>query len=223
MYCAIVSNGFVLLKKRIAGASAGSGGRRGPPRGKTMKKLSIISKRFLKDSSGAPLVEFAIIVPVFLMLFLGGFAAFDATRAARQTSLAASTLSDLATRVLTMNDETRDAMFLTADSMLGKYAANASAVITMTSIVNVLGDDSDDLSVSWSVSNAPGGALDIDDFSAVELPTIVDGESVIYVTVAADYDPVFKVFGSGGGAFSNLSMQRSAVRRPRFVREVIYE
>ena len=189
-----------------------------------MKRLSFWSKRFLKDTSGTPVIEFALVAPVFLLLFLAGFTAFDATRGVRQISLASSTLSDLATRVLTMNNASRDAMFLSAESILGKYALNANVSVTITSVVNVLGDDSDDLSVAWSVSKVPGEELNINDFSGVNLPTIVDGESVIYVTVAADYDPIIDVFpGMGPGAFSSVRVERTAVRRPRFVKEVLYE
>ena len=189
-----------------------------------MTRFTSWLKRFVKDTGGTPVIEFALIAPVFLLIFLAGFTAFDATRGVRQISLASSTLSDLATRVLTMNDASRDAMFLSAEAILGKYALNADVSVTITSVVNVLGDDSDDLSVAWSVSKVPGEALTINDFSGVALPTIVDGESVIYVTVAADYDPIIEFFpGLDPGAFASVRVERTAVRRPRFVKEVLYE
>lgn len=189
-----------------------------------MKKLFGLPRRFAKDTSGTPAIEFAFIAPVFLLLFLGGFSAFDAMRGVRQTSLAASTLSDLATRVLSMDDTTRDAMFLSAESILGKYALNANVSITITSVVNELGDGDDDLSVAWSVSKVAGEELDINDFDSVRLPTITDGESIIHVVVSADYDPVIDIIpGSYGNPFSGLKMNKTSVRRPRFVTEVVYE
>lgn len=189
-----------------------------------MRKLFCLPRRFAKDTSGTPAIEFAFIAPVFLLLFLGGFSAFDAMRGVRQTSLAASTLSDLSTRVLSMNDTTRDAMFLSAESIMGKYAVNANVSITITSVVNVLGDGVDDLSVAWSVSKVAGEELTISDFSSIQLPAITDGESIIYVAVSADYDPVIDFIPlSYGNPFSNLTMNKTAVRRPRFVTEVVYE
>jgi Flp pilus assembly protein TadG len=184
-----------------------------------MAKVSIVPETvFHRCERGAIAIEFALIGPLLIAIFLGCFISFDAVRGARQTSTAASVLSDLSTRVLEMNDASRDAFWLTGGAIMGKFASSNNPVMSVTSVVNVLGDGSNDLSVRWSHSNVAGNQLTTPDLANFDIPTIPEGESVILVIVRTTIVAPFRVAGFP----RPVVIERIAVRRPRFVTEVPY-
>jgi len=189
--------------------------------------VSISSQKFLRDARGTAVLEFAFLAPLMLGFMLGCIVTFDAVRAARQASTAATTVSDLATRVLVMHDDRRDAIFAAGEALLGKYAASGYN-LTMTSVANVFNDNTDDPVIVWAVASESGGELNQGDLAGFELPFIPEGESVVLVTLDVNYEPIFQIDPSSPigflGAWQNaFNMNDIAVRRPRFVAEVCYE
>ncbi len=178
------------------------------------------SPRAFRDcEAGASAIEFAFITPVLLTFMLGSLTVFDGTRALRQMNTTAQVVSDLVTRLDTLDDSQREAIFLAADGLLGRYGADAPHNVVITSVANILSDDDDDLHVVWSHSKEEGGELSDDDLDEFSFPQIPDGEGVVLVQVELEYKPV----AVGFGLPAKLNFADIAIRRPRFVSEVCYK
>ncbi|MEO0399818.1 MAG: hypothetical protein AAF224_10420 [Pseudomonadota bacterium] len=175
-------------------------------------------RRFLRAEEGSAVVEFAFLAPALIMFMLASVVSFDAVRALRQMSTAASTVSDLATRIAEMDDSTRDAIFVTAEALLGHYAEHNPYNITITSVANELGDGEDTLEVVWSESKTSGSEVTNASLSGYDLPEIPDGESIIMVEVDVQYDAAFAFRGYA----PTFDFEDISIRRPRFVTEVCY-
>ncbi|MEO1014192.1 MAG: TadE/TadG family type IV pilus assembly protein [Pseudomonadota bacterium] len=181
-----------------------------------LKKLRL--RRLAACEAGVSSIEFAFIAPVLIMFMLGSLTMFDAMRATRQMSTAAQVVSDLVTRLDTISDEQRDAVFLAAEALLGRYGESEETNFVITSVANLLHDNSDDLYVVWSEAKEEGTELTNDDLDAFSFPQIPNGEAVILIQTEMEYQPV----AVGFGLPTELKFEDIAIRRPRFVAEVCY-
>lgn len=176
-----------------------------------MTKILKPYRAFLQHQGGMAAVEFGFILPVLLVILVGSVSVFDLFKADRSTSSAANTVVDLTARQPVMNDTIRDTLFAAGRGLLGKYGNDASYAVTIASIEQVPGVG---LRVAWSESNAIGADITDAAIPSLDLPTVPDNESVIYVSVRSRYAPAF-------GTVMNFS--RETVRRPRFVAAIAYE
>lgn len=180
-----------------------------------LKKASRIWRR----EDGVSVIEFALIFPVLLAGFIGTVGVFDAMRASRLMTQAATTVVDLVTRQTEMDDETFDQLIMTAEAIVGTYAINSDFEVVMTSVINPLDpEDADDLEVSWSESTNDDLALETEDLAALNLPSLAEGDTLVMVSVSAGYTPTYAT-----GYIQPIDMRYTAIRRPRFVQQLTYE
>lgn len=186
-----------------------------------MRKLLKTISDWRRDESGVVAMEFAFIAPVLIFMFFGAISIYDTMRAARQASQTTLILSDLATRTLDMSDDKRDALFITANSLMSSWDANGTYSISVTSVINPkeeAGDEDVDAEVSWSEATSETAKIKDADLAKFDLPTIIEGDSLVLVEIKGDYSPIFAMLGIE----TSYSIERSSVRRPRFVSELIY-
>ena len=168
-------------------------------------------RSFLKETHGMAAVEFGFILPLLLAMLVGSVGVFDLYRADRSVSMAANMVVDLTARQSVMDDAVRDSLFAAGRGLLGKFGSDATYSITIASIFR---DPADGLEVAWSRSNSNGTDITDADIASLDLPTIPDNESVIFVRVNSNYAPAF---GTG------IDFSRQTVRRPRFVNAIAYD
>ncbi|MEO0319376.1 MAG: hypothetical protein AAF199_00590 [Pseudomonadota bacterium] len=173
----------------------------------TFGKLSA----FCRHRGGMAALEFAFILPLLLILLLGAVGTFDLYKADRAASVAANTVIDLTARQAVMNDTIRDTLFAAGQGLVGRYNSGSGISMTLASIVQ---DPDDGLEVAWSESTGSGSTITDADISSLDLPTIPNNESIIYIRLSSNYAPMF---GSG------LTFEREAVRRPRYVAAIAYD
>ena len=180
---------------------------------KSTKNFKGWIRQLLPCTSGIAMVEFALFVPIMMMIFFGSIAAFDAYRASQRVTLTADTIADLISRRVAMDDQARDLLFTTATALLGRFS-NASVVsLTMTNIIN----DDGDIEILWSEAKGNGTAIIEDDLLDLDLPTIPDGESVVLVNVATEYAPLLI-----SSVFDRSEFSNSRILRPRFSAHIDY-
>ncbi|MEL6257872.1 MAG: TadE/TadG family type IV pilus assembly protein [Pseudomonadota bacterium] len=174
-----------------------------------------------RDERGIAALEFALVLPALALFLVGILSIYTAAQAGKEASRAASTLSDLATRVIEMDDFTRDAMFDTAAVILSRFNGASTYTVSITSVINPPDPPNQapvDHAVDWSEATATDFAVTDDVLSRLELPSISEGESFILVVVTGEYHaPV-----SGPLLQAKTEIVRTSVRRPRFVAEVPY-
>lgn len=168
-------------------------------------------RKFVESNKGLAAVEFALVLPVLLILLIGSVGAFDLFRADRSVSYAANSIVDLTARQIIVTESTVDTLFATGRALIGRYETPGSVSISVASIISDAGNN---LSVDWS--RAEGGAALIadGDIQSLDLPNIPPNESVVFIRVENEYTPLFK---------TNFTFSRDAVRRPRFVAQIAFD
>jgi len=162
---------------------------------------------------GIAIVEFALFLPILMLLFMGAIASFDGIRASRQVIATTDTVADLISRRTNMDDSARDAMFEVTEALLGRFTTEDTMSVSISSIFN----DGDELKVLWSEANANTSPIDDEDISGLLLPTIPDGESVVIVSVSTEYAPILV-----NKAFDRVEFDNTVFVRPRFVPIIPY-
>ena len=85
----------------------------------------------LHDRSGTSAVEFAIALPVLILLFTGGFQLSDAVAAYRKVTTTARAMADLTSQYSTVNDTTLDRILNASQQVMAPYASsNATLVVS---------------------------------------------------------------------------------------------
>ena len=105
-------------------------------------------RRFARDRDGVSAIEFAIILPFMLTLYLGGVELGDGLAIKFKTTLAVRTVTDLASQYVSIDGTNMQAILGAASAVLSPYSAG-SAVVTLTELtVNGSGQGV----VQWSCS-----------------------------------------------------------------------
>src|SRR5688572_9758585 len=87
------------------GASSGSGSGRLSAMDRTRNKGFLIAiRRFVRDRRGVSVLEFALILPVMLTLFLGGTEVTQGITIKRKTTIVTRSLADLVAQDFSVND-----------------------------------------------------------------------------------------------------------------------
>ena len=122
----------------------GARGRRAPPRG-----FSALTGEFARQRSGLAAVEFALLAPLMLLLYLGSFEVSQAIAIKRQVVLTASTVANIVTQYATISAGTDlPDIFNASTTVLTPYSsANAAVTVSLIGI-----DANGNATVTWSRS-----------------------------------------------------------------------
>ncbi|MEM6901153.1 MAG: TadE/TadG family type IV pilus assembly protein [Pseudomonadota bacterium] len=176
-------------------------------------------RRFIKSVDGVAALEFAICLPLFVLLYLSSFSMVDYIRSIRQVTNSMNTIAELSSRRIDLNDDERDALFATAEALLGTSSGGIDMDISITSVINGADEAGDiDYEVSWSEGTSSAVTLSTGDLPSFVLPELTRNESLILVVARAEITPSIVAFDLP----SSIEIDRYAVRKPRFVSEVIY-
>lgn len=162
------------------------------------------------NEKGVSAVEFALIAPILILLYLGAVELSLLMRVDRRVTSTSSSLGDLTARLAKVTDDDMREMFAAADVMMQPYSAR-TARMRITSIV----DNGDgNARVAWS------DAYLMTPYSKGTILAVPDGiisspGSVIFSEVEYNYN------GALGGFLTNDKNLRSQFYlRPRRVREI---
>ena len=173
------------------------------------RKAANFIRRFTGNRQGVSAVEFALILPVFAILFFGSVEVSFLLTVDRKVTQTASALGDLTARATTMTEGEVDDIFSASSAIFAPYDG-AQAKMRITSIVHKNGKDE----VAWSRArnmtayskganvNVPGDLLD-------------DGQTVIFAEVSYDYNSTLGFFLE-----SARTLEESFYLRPRRVEAV---
>ncbi|WOI54025.1 TadE/TadG family type IV pilus assembly protein [Parvularcula sp. LCG005] len=183
-------------------------------------------RRFRRESDGTSAIEFAIILPVMILFFLGALTAFDGYKASRTLTHLDSTMADLISRQVEITNAFEDDLVQVATALSGKYQGNMQIQVTAASVYRPLSDPIDpsgvnqSVNVDWFMSRDLEGNTGTQTAQALieglDIPLLTPGDSVIIVEIAGLYDPLFD-----GQFITNVPMRRIAIRRPRFTQRVV--
>jgi Flp pilus assembly protein TadG len=114
-----------------------------------LSRIAEIRRRasdFVREQGGVSAVEFAILLPVMLSLYFGGVELSQAVGADRKVTLVARTVSDLSSRLQTIQSSDMTNIMNAAVAVIAPYVhSNLSVTVTGVNI-----DNKGNATVAWS-------------------------------------------------------------------------
>jgi Flp pilus assembly protein TadG len=172
---------------------------------------------FWHDRTGIAATEFAVIVPLMLVLFFGVVEFSTGVAVARKVTIVARTLSDLVSQNISVDDTKFTGYFTAGTRVMSQYALPPYSASTLHSTISELYIDPNTHSakVQWSKGYAvrPLG-------STVTIPNAlsVDGTYLIFSEVAYRYTPTIGYVMAPAG----VNLTDVAYTRPRQSTCVLY-
>ncbi len=178
-------------------------------------------QRLALDQDGVSAVEFALLLPLMLMLYLGGFEISQAVSADRKTVSAAYTLGDLVSQSKCVS-QTIDIpnYFIIANEVIYPFSPNN--LVATVSGVKVLKNGT--ASVDWSVSNTSGKARTKDEVVTSSIPSALlpnpndaaaQDSYLIWAETSYTYTPTFGSGLTGTLTLGKLDLGEKIFLRPR--------
>jgi Flp pilus assembly protein TadG len=170
-----------------------------------------------RDRSGVAATEFAVIVPLMLVLFFGTVEFSTGVAVDRKVTLVARTLSDLVSQNTTVTDTQFTNYFNAGTQVMSQYAQAPYSASTLHSTISMLYVDPNThtAKVQWSKGYAVRSTG-----SVVTIPTAlkVDSTYLIFSEVSYLYTPTVGYVMAKAG----ITLSDSSYSRPRYVTCVTY-
>jgi Flp pilus assembly protein TadG len=143
---------------------------------------------FAADQRAVAAVEFAILLPFMLLLYIGGVEISEGVNADRKNTLTTRTVADLASRVTTIDDPSMTGILNAASKVLAPFNVNN---LTMT-VSQVYIDNNGNPTIRWSDSlngtpRAKGSAVTVPAGLVVKNSYLIYGEAQYNYTPTLGY------------------------------------
>ena len=150
--------------------------------------LSLHVSKFAKDTRGVSAVEFALLLPLMLTLYLGGVEVSQGVSIDRKVTLTARTVADLVAQVASIDTAGVNAALGASAAILAPYP-DTSAKITV-SVVTI--DANGNAKIAWSATKngtarSVGSAVTVPDALKVPSTSLVWGETSYTYTPSIGY------------------------------------
>lgn len=166
--------------------------------------------RFRRNDKGLAALEFALILPIMVVLYLGGFEVSEAVIVNHKVTHATSVLGDLVAQEETITNSDMTDILAAVSVVINPYPVADFAIV-----VSGVKVDSDGIArVVWS-DTLNGTALAAD--QVIDLPTGLDTDDTFLVMaqVSYTYTPQF-----GQVLVGNIDLADQFYLRPRYVNEI---
>ncbi len=157
-------------------------------------------RRFVDDRRGVSAVEFALIAPILIMIYLGLAELTLGMMASRRTSHLAATIGDLAAQSENLTDSNITDLWAIGTSMMQPFDTGTNLKMRLTSVT--MGNNKV-ATVNWSQSQnmtkySTGAAI-----TTITTDQIAAGESLMMTEVEYDYDSPIGNFLPGTSKFND--------------------
>ena len=119
----------------------------------TQVRLPRLARRFVRDARGVSAVEFALILPLMMTLYLGGAEISQGIAASRKTTLVSRTVADLASQSSTISNSQMTAILDASAAVITPFSSTPLKV----TVSQVKIDANGAATVDWSQTR--GGAV----------------------------------------------------------------
>lgn len=161
-----------------------------------------------RDRRGTAAVEFALIVPIMIAVYVGALETGNALTIYRRVDQVAYTAADLVAQVKTVSNSDLKDISSAASSILAPYSATPLKII----ITSVVADSKNKTKVAWSYATA-GSANTVGSSYTLPAGLTEANSSVIVAQVTYAYTPLLDLGVSTNG--TAFTMSRTFYARPR--------
>jgi Flp pilus assembly protein TadG len=164
-----------------------------------------------RSKSGVGAVEFALVMPILLVIYLMAFEFTVAISTGRKVSFAASNVADLVTRQSTVNKAYLTTMYDVSQSVLAPYATTGMAL----KITGITIDSAAKPTVLWSWKN--DGSVPYPAGSVVPVPSnlTIANTFLVHAELSLPYSLLFYLPGMSGTKLQTLNISRNFYFRQR--------
>lgn len=155
-----------------------------------------------REERGVAAIEFAIIVPVVVMLLIGTATYFLIGREDYRSKRATYTAGDIVARQKSVTDAFLGNVKAMSERIATTDARTIGLRVTSATRVGAL------WVVSWSYATSPFTKRTLLDGVALSAPEMATGESLIIVETSVPYRPLFSAYGSTTRQHVNVSFAR---------------
>jgi Flp pilus assembly protein TadG len=177
-----------------------------------LPRLSLRSLRFAADRRGSSAVEFALLLPLMLIMYFGSIQITDAISADRQVTLVASTVAEITSQYTTVSSTDVSNILAAASSVLTPFPI-ANAQVTLSS---VLIDANCKATVDWSATlngTQRSGTVT----GSIPAALLIPNTSVIWGEATYNYKPAI-----GWVVTGTIPMYDQIFLRPRQSSNVVH-
>jgi Flp pilus assembly protein TadG len=180
----------------------------------TWRRARRLARRLVNDRRGVAAIEFAMIVPIMLVLFFGTVEFSSGIAANRKVSLMARTLSDLTSRSISVSDSDLTNFFAASNAIMTPYVPPIYNATSGTITELWIDPSTGNARVQWSKGSVPlgqGTSVSIPSGLIVKDSTgaIVPNQYLIFSQVNYLYKPaVGYVMAKAGVTLSDVSYTR---------------
>ena len=195
---------------------------------KDLSKKGLL-RRFKRNGDGIAAVEFALIVPLLLAMYLGTIEISNGITVNKRVSRVASTVADLVTQQATVSKSSLEDILEIGAAIMFPYDTTLP-VITVVGI-EVDDDHPDGGEIIWSRRYNKGsfdGGLGSGLGTKIDVPTKlrIDETFIVKVTAEIEYRPIVTwIIGEktdgDGNTYTALDMSEEYYLRPRLSNEVL--
>jgi Flp pilus assembly protein TadG len=172
-------------------------------------------RRLAKDDSAVSAVEFAVLLPVMLLLLLGSFDIARAIDVKNKTTLLSRTISDFVSQGTTISKTELDNVVLASKSVLYPYSdAQSNLKVRIESIRQI--PNSSNYTVDWSYQTRSSGTPTITSVDNNNPPFVPPDTSVVSAKIEYTYNFKFAGFLLERFNRSSLTLESSTYMSPRW-------
>ena len=160
--------------------------------------LKAFGKRFASDGRGVSAIEFALVAPVLILLYLGMAELTLGMMASRRVSHLASTIGDLAAQSQTLTPTNITDLWAIGSNMLAPNPTDGTSLRMRLTSVTMSSDKTPKAVVDWSQASNLAEYEKKKELSSITTKQISPGESLILTEVEYSYaSPLGNLFKSG--------------------------
>lgn len=189
-------------------------------------RKAVVMHRFLRDRRGIAAVEFALVVPIMLVMYLGTLEISGAVSINRKVSRVASTVADLVTQQDSVTKDELDNIMEIGEAVLFPYTVRKPDI--WITAINVDSSYPKGGKVAWSRRYNEGtfqsGVPEGDD-TWVPTDLRIDGTFLVKVEAELDYVPlaawlIGSSIGTTKGGVGMIEMSERYYLRPRLGEDI---
>jgi Flp pilus assembly protein TadG len=182
-------------------------------------RLVAALRRIAADRRAVSAVEFALLLPLMLTLFIGGNEVSQAMTIYRKVGRTGATLGDLVTQVSTLSTADMTNILAAAAAVMAPYdSANAKLVVSAVNYTTSSG-----YKVAWSVaSNDTAWTCASTPPITIPAGLVSDGQQLIVTRAQYVYTSLFSTFMTDIWGSSSITLKDVSYLRPRVSSTVTY-